>query len=147
MATSTLRPYHDGMNNTLTARNGSFSVNLKSTTAANNASKVVEGDLETYANSAWQTTNKQYWNYNADDWRFWYNYSIDSPAYQMEGDDILLDEDGMPTQVDKTYTFYFEDVGSSDFRETPTTQVGLYFYINYFGGIRARSVTGLSDDR
>ena len=147
MATSTLRPYHDGMNNTLTARNGSFSVNLKSTTAANNASKVVEGDLETYANRAWQTTNKQDWNYNADDWRFWYNYSIDSPAYQMNDDDILLDEDGMPTQVDKTYTFYFEDVGSSDFRETPTTQVGLYFYINYFGGIRARSVTGLSDDR
>ena len=95
LASSTLSPYSDNSG----SEYGMFSTTVTST-----------ADLPS-------STNNKDWKYKANNWNFWYEYSLSS--YPTDG----------------KVTFLLEDVRSS--RATQATNVGLYLDIPYFDGIKA----------
>ena len=103
MATSTLEPYSD---NGYSARHGMFGVVIESTAALTGSST---------------RTN---WNYKANSWGYWYEYSLPSMPY--------MDDPVNKGKVD----LYFLDTRSNK-AETNPTSVGLFLEIPNFGGLRS----------
>lgn len=100
-ASMTLSPYSDSSPD---AASGTFSVSVTSTSELNGTGSV---------------TSPYDWNYKAEEWGFWYNYSF------------IPD---MSTSAGRTATIYLEDVTSA--REGMTfNSVGLYLKMPRFGGI------------
>ena len=109
-ATQTLNAFSD---NSATAAHGSFSV-TNATTA--------EDGIESGAASG----NNYPWNYQARDWGYWYKY-------------IVLTQEVMTTGADGNdeITLYFDDIRGIAHPNSNFTNIGLYYQIDYFGGIKS----------
>lgn len=97
MYTSTLVPYSDA---TAATPHGSFNVVTKTTDF------LTGGDQPAY------------WNYDANNWGYWYEYSIDAPS----------------NEADRSFTIYLYDM-SANYSRTINT-VGLFLEIPNFGARR-----------
>ena len=101
MASMTLSPYSDSSPD---AASGTFTVSVTSTSELNGTGSV---------------SSPYDWNYKAEEWGFWYNYSF------------IPD---MSTSAGRTATIYLEDVTSARVGMT-FNSVGLYLKMPRFGGI------------
>ena len=74
--------------------------------------------------------NNYPWNYQARDWGYWYSYIV------LTQDDMKQGDDG-----NDEINLYFDDICSEAHPNSNFSSVGLYYEIEYFGGVKSISAT------
>ena len=72
--------------------------------------------------------NNYPWNYQARDWGYWYSYIV------LTQDDMKQGADG-----NDEINLYFDDICSEAHPNSNFSSVGLYYEIEYFGGVKSVS--------
>lgn len=113
-ATQTLNAFSD---NSSTSAHGSYGVTMETT--------AVDG-IESGAASG----NNYPWNYQARDWGYWYSYIV------LTQDDMTKDASG-----NDVITLYFDDIRTIAHPNSTFNSIGLYYQIDYFGGMKSASLS------
>lgn len=109
-ATQTLNAFSD---TSATAAHGSYGVTME-TTAVDGIENGTASD------------NNYPWNYQARDWGYWYSYIV------LTQEDMTTDSDG-----NDEITLYFDDIRTIAHPNSTFNSIGLYYQIDYFGGMKS----------